>query len=278
MAWSVFAETPVIVGHRGMGSGLVDGYRGNTIDSFLAALHAGASWVEVDVQRTADNDLVVSHNPDLPDGTRLAEVTAKQAARRGHVQVTQLLDALPPDAGVVFDVKSSLPDAGLPWSSTTAALLAQTCKRALGDRPALACSFDPAALSHMRHTMPSLALGLLTWLRFPIAHAIAAAAHLDVQVLAAHAGSLWANASSEWSGTPSPERVVEEVHDSQRQLLVWCPSTRRARTLARAGVDAMVVDDVSKHVDVVRRVPKTMNCLPGSPVDACAVGVRKALA
>ncbi|HJR37552.1 MAG TPA: glycerophosphodiester phosphodiesterase [Nocardioidaceae bacterium] len=254
MAWPVFTETPTIVGHRGMGKGLVDGFRGNTIDSFLAALEAGATWVEVDVQRTADDELVVSHNPDLPDGTLLAEVTAEQAARQGPVLVTQLLDALPSDAGVVFDVKSSLPDASRLGSSTTAALLAQKCRRVLGDRPALACSFDPAALSHMRVEMPSLALGLLTWFRFPIAHAVAAAAHLDVQVLAAHAGSLWANASSGWPGMPTPERLIDQVHGTQRQLLVWCPSTRRARMLARAGVDAMVVDDVPKHVEAAARV------------------------
>lgn len=259
MAWPVFTEKPTLIGHRGMGKGLVDGHRGNTIESFLAALDAGVRWVEVDVQRTADNQLVVSHNPDLPDGTLLAEVTAAQAARQGPVRVTELLDALPPDAGVVFDVKSSLHDAALPESATTAALLARTCARELGDRPALACSFDPAALSHMREVMPGLALGLLTWVRFPVAHAVAAAAHLDVQVLAVHVGSLWRNASSEWADTPSVERVLAHVHETRRQMLVWCPSERRARALARVGVDAMVVDDVPRHVAALGRTMRDIH-------------------
>jgi glycerophosphoryl diester phosphodiesterase len=247
VAWQVFTEPPTLIGHRGMGKGVVHGHRGNTIESFLAALDAGVRWVEVDVQRTADDDLVVSHNPDLPDGKLLAEVSADDARRQGPVRVTELLNALPAEAGVVFDVKSSLHDAGHAEDATTGALLAQTCKRVLGSRPALACSFDPAALSHMREEMPGLALGLLTWLRFPIAHAVAASAHLDVQVLAAHAGSLWPNASSEWSEIPSLEVVVDRVHDAGREILVWCPSQRRARALARAGVDAMVVDDVPRH-------------------------------
>ncbi len=97
-------------------------------------------------------------------------------------------------------------------------------------------------------------LGLLTWLRFPIGHAVAAAAHLDVQVLAVHAGSLWRNAVNGRNDVPSVERVVACVHDAERELLVWCPAERGARVLAAAGADALVLDKVSRHVPVLSRV------------------------
>jgi len=38
------------------------------------------------------------------------------------------------------------------------------------------------------------------------------------------------------------------VHESGRELMVWCPSAPRARRLAVAGVDALVVDDVPRQV------------------------------
>ncbi len=247
MAWPVFTEQPTLVGHRGMGTGVVDGYRENTVESFLAALASGIDWVEVDVRRTSDDGLFVCHDAAFPDGVFLSDITSAQARALGIVRLEELLEVLPASAGVVFDVKSSLEDAGRSSAATTAALLARTCAGALGDRPALAQSFDPAALMHMREALPRMALGLLTWLRFPVGLAVAAAAHLDVQVLAVHAGSLVPGLAAGFT-VPPLETIVTAVHEAERQLMVWCPSPRRARALHVAGVDAMVVDDLPRHV------------------------------
>lgn len=247
----VFQDRPAIVGHRGMGKGVVQGYAENTVQSFLAALECGIGWVEVDVTRTRDDDLLVAHDPTIADATYLADVTSAHATRQGAVRLEDLLQALPAEAGVVFDVKSAMQDAVRPASSTTATLLARTCDLALGSRPAVALSFDPAALLHMRECLPSMPLGLLTWFRFPIGHAVAAAAHLDVQVLAVHAGSLRRSAATGHVRVPAVEEIVTEVHAAERQLLVWCPPVRRARKLAAAGVDALVVDNVPRQARVL---------------------------
>jgi glycerophosphoryl diester phosphodiesterase len=250
----VFTDQPAVVGHRGMGKGTVDGYLENTLASFLAAVDAGCDWLEVDVGRSSDDELFVLHDAALSDGSFLADVPAEQAVAGGALRLPELLEALPPGAGVAFDVKSSLQDARRGSSTTTASLLARTCGRQLTDRPVLALSFDPAALQHMRAQAPGIALGLLTWIRFPIGHAVAAAAHLDVQVLSVHAGSLWRNASNGRHDIPPPDHVVARVHEARRQMMVWCPSPRRARTLAAAGVDALVVDDVPRQVRELDRL------------------------
>ncbi len=250
----VFTGKPSLVGHRGMGKGVVDGHVENSLGSFQAAVDAGADWVEADVGLTGDDQLFVLHNSALGDGVFLGDVTAATAMRHGAIPLTELLEALPPAVGIVFDVKSSLHDALRPSTSTTAAMLARACSRALRDRPAVALSFDPAALRHMREELPGLALGLLTWLRFPIGQAVAAAAHLDVQVLAVHGGSLWRNAVNGPYDVPAVERIVDFVHDAERELVVWCPPERRARLLAVAGADALVVDNVPRHVRAVSRV------------------------
>lgn len=249
----VFAETGTLVGHRGLGKGMVDGQRGNSLGSFLATPLAGVDWVEVDVRRSTDDELFVMHDEAFADGAFLATLPAEEAVRRGALQVRRLLDELPTEVGVVFDVKSSVHDAGRSSDLTTAALLGRLCDRGLHGRAAVAQSFDPAALQHLRETVPGLALGLLTWIRFPVGLAVSAAAHLDVQTLAVHAGSLNPGLQSGPLDVPQLPDLVASVHESDRDLVVWCPPVRRVRALAAAGVDAMVVDDVSRHVKELAR-------------------------
>jgi len=262
MTRAAFDERPTLIGHRGLGKGSVAGHAENTLGSFLAALDAGVRWLEVDVRRTLDDQLVVAHDAAIADGTFLASMSGGQASRHGILRLHELLEFLPPDVGVVFDVKSAMEDAGRPARSTTAALLARAAKSALRQRPVVALSFDPAALGHMRGLLPTLPLGLLTWLRFPIGQAVAAAAHLDVQVLAVHAGSLWPSPATPRSDLPTLPRVVEQVHASRRQLMVWCPTARQARSLFVGGVDALVVDDV----------PQQVQALTGSKLRASSLG------
>lgn len=250
----VFSAAGTLVGHRGLGKGMVGGHRGNSLGSFLAAVEAGVDWVEVDVRRSADDGLFVVHDEAFADGAFLASLPAHEATRRGALPVAELLEELPTETGVVFDVKSSVRDAGRSADLTTAALLGDLCNRMLGSRPAVAQSFDPAALQHLRETVPSLPLGLLTWVRFPVGLAVAAAAHLDVQTLAIHSGSLNKGGTTGPLDVPELPDLVQSVHTSHRELVVWCPPVRRVRALAAAGVDAMVVDDVSRHVMELARV------------------------
>jgi glycerophosphoryl diester phosphodiesterase len=249
----VFLEPTTLVGHRGLGRGIVNGHVENTRGSFLAALEAGVDWVEVDVRRTLDDQLFVAH--DAFTGSKfMTQMSAAEVSAGGGLRVEDLLDALPESAGVVFDVKSSIEDAGRPHQTTTAALLARHGKLSPWRRPVVAMSFDPASLRHMREELPSLPLGLLTWLRFPVGQAVAAAAHLDVQLLALHAGSLWPGRAALRGDVPALEEVVEHVHESDRQLIVWCPKRAQTRALVAAGVDALVVDDVPRKVQVRARV------------------------
>ena len=59
----IFETKPTIVGHRGFGAGERAGYRENTLESYLAAVAHGLSWIELDVRRSLDGQLVIWHNP-----------------------------------------------------------------------------------------------------------------------------------------------------------------------------------------------------------------------
>jgi glycerophosphoryl diester phosphodiesterase len=229
----VFTDPPVLCGHRGSGRGAGE----NTLGSYRAAVAAGLRWVEVDARFTADDVLVASHEPVLPDRRFISELPA---AETGLMRVADLLEELPDEVGVDVDVKSSIEDALRPRERTTAALVAELVRRER--RPLLVTSFDPSALLMVRELAPRLPLGLLTWIRFPLRKAIAAAAGLGVQVVAPHVGS--------FPLVPTPvERdvawSVDVAHRAGLEVVAWCPEPAEADALAAAGVDCLVVDGAS---------------------------------
>jgi glycerophosphoryl diester phosphodiesterase len=233
----VFSGVPVLCGHRGSGRGEGE----NTLASFRAAVAAGLPWVEVDARRTADDDLVACHEPILPDGRFVAELPA---AETGLLRIADLLDDLPPAVGVDVDLKSSLEDAQLPRARTTAALAAGLLAPHVARRPLLVTSFDPAALIIARERAPALALGLLTWIRFPLRKAIPAAVHLGLQVIAPHVESFGLRQGGPHPGERSIADAVSVAHGAGLQVMAWCPLPAERDALVAAGVDCLVIDDV----------------------------------
>jgi glycerophosphoryl diester phosphodiesterase len=59
----------------------------------------GIDWVEVDVRRTADDHLVVAHNPADEEGVFYADISGTEAADRGALRIQALLEALPSHVG-----------------------------------------------------------------------------------------------------------------------------------------------------------------------------------
>ena len=262
---------PTLIGHRGLGRGVVDGHEQNTLGSFLAALGSGVPWVEVDVRRTADDALVVAHDAAYADGTFVEDLTGAQVRRRGTLLLTDLLEALPEGAGVSLDLKTCMEDAARRPHRTTAALLAPVAQQEARRRPLWLTSFDPGALTLVRERAGEVSLGLLTWYAYPTEHAVAAAAHLDVQVLVLQVGSLCPEVAPQPMPLPCRRplpHVLGLLHAGGRQLAVWCPDVPHARELAQAGVDALVIDDVPRTAPALltevssRRMP--MCSMPAS--------------
>ncbi len=243
----IFDIKPTIVGHRGFGSGQRGGYRENTVSSFLAAAASGLTWVELDVHRSRDGQLVVRHDPIAPGGGRIVTHTAAELAAGGVASLDEVLTALPAQVGVNIDVKTIIDDAVDPPAQRTHALVADVLKQQQGARRFLVSSFDPAAVAYLaerREVIGGAAIGLITGLDFPAHHAIPAAANLGLEAVCLHTGTMNLHHDKPGQADLTPERIVDTAHRAGLEVLTWSPSPAEAVRLAQAGADAVCVNDI----------------------------------
>ncbi|HEX4654998.1 MAG TPA: glycerophosphodiester phosphodiesterase [Mycobacteriales bacterium] len=248
MRGGVFAEPPVLCGHRGMGRGVVDGHAENTLDSFLAAVGCGLSWVEVDVRTTADDVLIAAHFPTVPDGRFFTELDYDRCD--GALRLRDLLDALPEHVGVDLDIKSSAEDALRKRDATTAAAVGRLAAGEVRRRPLLMTSFDPSAVLIAKEVAPSAPAGLLTWVRFPMRKAIPAARHLGLQAVAVHVDSFAVNEADRAPVHRDAAWSVDLAHRAGLDVIAWCPALDDLSRFVDAGVDCLVVNDVPRSLVV----------------------------
>src|SRR5690349_2972937 len=84
-----FGEGAALVGHRGGANGAIPD---NTLDAFATARDRGADWVELDVRLSADQDVVLSHDPVTPGGLEVATSTSAELAAEGIPTLVEALD------------------------------------------------------------------------------------------------------------------------------------------------------------------------------------------
>jgi glycerophosphoryl diester phosphodiesterase len=239
-----FTTVPTIISHRGFGKGVVEGLQENTLPAFMEALRCGVDWIEVDVRRSSDDQLFVLHHPSIEDGSFLVDLPGARLRSLGILALDDLIDANPPDVGVVFDVKTALEDALRPAERTTVGLLLPVLQREQRRRPVLVTSFDPAVLMLVGEWAPGEARGLLSWLSFPLRKAIPAAVHLGLDVVSVHWKSFAANTTDPAPHHRETSYSVDIAHRAGLQVIAWAPAVEQGTQLLAAGVDALIVDDV----------------------------------
>jgi glycerophosphoryl diester phosphodiesterase len=243
----IFDFKPSIVGHRGFGSGRRGGFRENTIESFLAAVACDLSWVELDVYRSRDGQLVVNHDPVAPSGAVIVTRTAGELAAHGVASLAEVLAALPAGVAVNIDVKTIIDDAVDRPAQRTHARLAEFLHRHRGTRRFLVSSFDPsvpAYLARQADLAGEVAFGLITGSEVPAQHAIPAAANLGLDAVCLHTESLGLHRDEGGPARLSAERIIQIAHQAGLEVLTWSPGPTEAVRLAQAGVDAVCVNDI----------------------------------
>ena len=222
MRWEVGvsnARATQILAHRGASRA----QRENTVAAFRTAHAMGSHGVELDVRRTADDALVVHHDPRLADGRVIRETPA--AALGEHI--AHLSAALDACAGmwVNLEIKNddAEPDFDMDeWvADQTMALLAV---RGEPERW-LMSSFRLETMNRCRELAPHIRTA---WLVTEVPHGC-------VHTLT----ELGHHALHPWVGMLD-RKTIEECHDSGIQVNTWtCDDPQRMRELIDWGIDGI---------------------------------------
>jgi hypothetical protein len=148
----VFDPKPAIIGHRGFGAGERNGYRANTLESYLAAVAHGLTWIELDVQRSRDGQLVPCHDTVTEKDEFIVSLDASELTASGIPLFEDAIAALPPGVAVNIDVKTIVEDAVDPLDRRTATLAAAGLRAHAGRRPLFVSLSDPSLLVYQRET------------------------------------------------------------------------------------------------------------------------------
>jgi glycerophosphoryl diester phosphodiesterase len=243
----IFDVKPTVVGHRGFGSGTASGYRENSVESFLAAAASGVMWVELDVRRSSDGELMIWHDPRSPAGRPIITQTAAQLGAEGIVVLADVLAALPADVGVNIDVKTAIEDATEPAQRRTHALLAAALRDYRGTRPFLVSSFDPSVPVYLRGRparADGAALGLITSENLSADQCVAAAANLGLDAACVYTATLHLDRDEGSPGRGSAAHTIELAHLAGLEVMTWTATPAQAVRAAAAGIDAVCVDDI----------------------------------
>ncbi len=235
------AQDVAITAHRGAKIAAPE----NTLAAFRAAMEAGATYAELDVQHTSDRVLVVVHDGDLmrmgDDPRKVGEMTAAEIAtidigRKYDAKfagehpptLEQVIDLVRGRMRINIELKYNVPDPGL------APAVVDLLRRKDFIDEVVITSLDYAALKQVESLEPRLRTG----------HIITAAVG---NVVRTEADFLSLNAAQ---ATPS---LIRRAHEAGKEVHVWTVNEPEVMLrMIERGVDNVITDDPALLVRVMQ--------------------------
>lgn len=245
---------PLVIGHRGASADHPE----NTLESFDAAIRAGADMVELDVRLSADGVAVIMHDPDVSattDGSgfvhelSLTDIKRLDASggRGDRVEVptfAEALQMLAGRAGVDVEIKNmpGEPAFDSPREAIAGAVLEELDRAGFAD-PVVVSSFNWLSIERIRRERPEVPTGFLT------AAMIEPAAALVYARSAGHAFVLPQYPALLGAG----EAFVSKAHADGIRVGTWTvDEPDDLRRLFDLGVDAVATNRPGLAVEVRR--------------------------
>jgi glycerophosphoryl diester phosphodiesterase len=222
------AGRPLVLAHRGASRAAPE----NTIEAFALARDLGADGVELDVRRTADDVLVVHHDP-AHDGFGVLATRPFAELRDAHPDIPTLAEALAACKGMLVNVEVKC----LPWEDDAdddvRSVMRAVVAAVIADAPdSIISSFDLVAVDACRSFAPELATAWLTSRQDVASAAATAAEH----------GHAWLHPDGR-SALAGGASGIAAAHDLGVRVDVWIvDAPDDIRALADAGVDAIVTN------------------------------------
>ncbi len=223
---------PLVYAHRGDRSRAPD----NTLEAYGLAVEAGADGIELDVRRTADGVLIMSHDARHGDMAPFIEMTMDEV-REQMPEIPTLIETLefvPPHIWLNVEIKNDPADS---YHDPTRRIVDQTIAT-IDEHDSLErillSSFDVGAMQRAAELRPDLLRGQLirepTSLEDGIAAATAQKAH------AVHPNVLYFS--------EDPTASIGQIHSAGLAAVVWWVNTPdQVRSMVDIGVDVIITDD-----------------------------------
>lgn len=207
--------------------------RENTVEAYHAARAAGASWVELDARRTADDRLVVHHDPGV-EGVGLIVDTLRCDLPVWIPDLEEALDACAP-MGVIVEVKDLPSEKAFDPAHRTMHLVGEVLADRLASRrrgPLQVSSFFHPALLALGEAYPEIPKACLS---------AAGWDHIRMLEGAVRLGAVsFHPAEADVTGT-----MVELAHEWGLLIEPWTVnSPERLSSMVEWGADRVMTDDI----------------------------------
>jgi glycerophosphoryl diester phosphodiesterase len=223
---------PLVYAHRGDRSRAAD----NTLEAYSLAIEAGTDGVELDVRRTRDGVLVVSHDDRAPDLEPFASLNfdvVRELAPRVPT-LREAMDAIPRHVFVNVELKNFPYDAGFDEERTIVDDTLNALREYDEPQRILMSSFDPISMQRVKAIGPEFVGSLLVLKTMPLGPGLNTAKELNMNAVNPHYSHLGRTANE----------VMEEIRAAGLSAVVWGVDTAEEISLmAGAGVDAIITDD-----------------------------------
>ncbi|TFD93845.1 glycerophosphodiester phosphodiesterase [Cryobacterium lactosi] len=232
---------PRILAHRGLSTQAPE----NTLLAFLQAIAHGATHLETDVHASRDGVAVISHDPVLPDGAAVNELTMAQLGRvdlgegQNYCSLAEALAAFP-QARFNIDVKSA--DAVLP---TARAIRATSASRRV-----LLTSFSESRRRRVLREVPGAATSASAQGVVLMLAALTLRQHWALPRILRGIDAIQVPINAGRLRIVTP-RVVRHMHAIGVEVHVWTVNDPALMgRLLELGVDGLVTDrcDLAAHV------------------------------
>jgi len=215
------SPSPTVIAHRGASAAHPPG---NTLAAFAAAGRLGATWVELDVRRTADGQLAVHHDPRVADG-RLLVATASSDLPDYIPLLAAALDACD-GLGVNIEIKNSPDEPDFDPDLTAVDQVVEVVRDRSG--PYLVSSFHYETIERVRSLEPGLPTAFLVGAPEPeLLERAAAGGHVAVHP---------------WHGLVTPETMAVAGRLGLAVNVWTVDDPDQIRSLAALGVDGVVTN------------------------------------
>ena len=223
---------PLVYAHRGDRSRAQD----NTLEAYQLAVEAGTDGIELDIRRTGDGILIVSHDDRVPNLKPFSRLVFNELRTQApHVPtMREAMDAIPRDVFVNVEIKNFTFDAGYDDRCT---LVDQTLEELRGfDDPGriILSSFDVMSMKRAREIDNAFLSGQLLLQVVPLDAGIEIAKELALDAVVPHLDHLTGDATAS----------MDKIRNADLATVVWGADTPRdVAHLVRAGVNAIITDD-----------------------------------